>query len=297
LSLARASGSLSGTVTTLADGQPAPGVTVTVTSGEDAISTVTQSAGNVGSWTVSGLAIPSTYTVTFERADLKSQTVAVSLDAAGNPSTGPLSVGMQSAFAIVRGSVTQQSIGGAGSAVGEATIELSSATDTYQVTTASTPSSEVGLFEIRNVTPGTYTLSAARKGTRPTSVIVTVTAGQVLDVNPVLIPPATLSGTVTNLASSGPAGGITVTLYLASEYPATIYQQTTTDANGRYSFADLDAPQAYVVEISNPATGPLASKTLPLNASEAGIADLSFGSPTGVEPGSLVTATATAGGP
>ena len=170
---------------------------------------------------------------------------------------------MQSAFAIVRGTrdPTEHQRQPA-SAVGEATIELTSATDTYTVTTASTPSGEVGLFEIRNVEPGTYTLSAARKGTRPTSVIVTVTAGQVLDVDPVLIPPATLSGTVTNLASNSPAGGITVTLYVASEYPTTIYQQTTTDADGRYAFADLDAPQAYVVEISTPTTGALASKTL-----------------------------------
>ena len=189
----------------------------------------------------------------------------------------PLTVGMQSAFAIVQGTVTQQSNTGSGTAVGEATVELTAATGTYTVTTASTPSSDVGLFEIRNVEPGTYTLSAARKGTRPTSVIVTVTAGQVLDIDPVLIPPATLSGTVTNLASNTPAGGITVTLYVASSYPTTIYQQTTTDADGRYAFGDLDAPQAYVVEISTPTTGALASKTLALNASENGVADLSFG--------------------
>ncbi len=277
LGLAKASGSLSGQVTTLAAGAPAPGVTVTVTAGEKTISTVTQSAGNVGSWTVAGLPIPSTYTVTFSRADLQSQTVAVSLDAAGNPSSGgALTVGMQSAFAIIHGTVTQQSTSGGGRAVGEASVTLASATDTYLVTTASTPASALGRFEIRGVTPGTYTLSVARKGTRATSVIITVTAGQVLEFNPVLIQPATLSGTVTDRAA-GVAAGVKVTLYQASQYPSTVYQTTTTDLNGFYSFADLDAPQAYVVEVSTPATGALVSSTFSLGASEAGLVNLVFG--------------------
>ena len=38
---------------------------------------------------------------------------------------------MQSAFAIVQGTVTQQSNTGGGTAVGEATVELTSATGTY----------------------------------------------------------------------------------------------------------------------------------------------------------------------
>lgn len=285
LSLAKAAGSLAGAVITLADNSPAPGVKVTVSSGDTAISTVTQSAGSVGSWTVAGLPIPSTYTVTFSRADLQSQTVAVSLDANGTLTSGSqgagvsetgIAIGMQSAFAIITGTVTQQAAVGTGSAVGEASVTLVSATDTYAVTTASIPAEQVGRFEIANVVPGTYTLSVARKGTRPTSLIITVTAGQVLRTDPILIPPASLTGTVTDRVS-GPAAGIEVVLYQASQYPATVYQTTTTDSRGRYLFADIDAPQSYVVEIRTPAIGALGSATVALSASDAGVVDLAFG--------------------
>lgn len=285
LSLAKAAGSLAGAVTTLTDNAPAPGVKVTVSSGDTAISTVTQSAGSVGSWTVAGLPIPSTYTVTFSRADLQSQTVAVSLDANGTLTSGSqgagvsetgITIGMQSAFAIITGTVTQQAAVGTGSAVGEASVTLVSATDTYTVTTASIPVEQVGRFEIANVVPGTYTLSVARKGTRPTSLIITVTAGQVLRTDPILIPPASLTGTVTDRVS-GPAAGIEVVLYQAGQYPATVYQTTTTDSRGRYFFADIDAPQSYVVEIRTPALGALGSATVSLSASDAGVVDLAFG--------------------
>jgi hypothetical protein len=60
MSLARSSGSLSGTVTTIPGGAPAAGVAVKVTSGSTSVDTVTQSAGTVGGWTVTGLPIPAT---------------------------------------------------------------------------------------------------------------------------------------------------------------------------------------------------------------------------------------------
>src|SRR5699024_3736084 len=84
LSLSKAAGSLSGMVTTLADGKPAAGVTVTITSGTSKkLVTVTQSGKTAGSWTVAGLSIPGTFTVTFSRPDLQSQTVAVAVNSAG----------------------------------------------------------------------------------------------------------------------------------------------------------------------------------------------------------------------
>src|SRR5699024_4422840 len=89
LSLSQAAGSLSGMVTTLADGKPASGVTVAITSGASSgVTTVTPSGDNAGRWTVSGLAIPGTFTVTFSRSDLQSQTVAVALDSAGHLTSG-----------------------------------------------------------------------------------------------------------------------------------------------------------------------------------------------------------------
>ncbi|MDQ1745456.1 MAG: hypothetical protein QOE23_3795, partial [Pseudonocardiales bacterium] len=83
ISLGQSAGSLSGKVSVLPSGDPAQGVTVTVTNGALTVQTVTQSTGKVGHWTVGGLTIPSTYTVTFSRPDLAGQTVSVSLDQSG----------------------------------------------------------------------------------------------------------------------------------------------------------------------------------------------------------------------
>ena len=289
LAMAKSSGSLTGLVTLLPAGKPAPGVAVTITTGETTVSTVTQSTGSVGAWTVAGLPVPGAYTVTFSRADLQSQTVAVSLDANGKltggtgTANGGISVGMRSASAIITGTVTQRSSNGSVQKVGQAVITLSSGTDTYTVSSASLPSSSLGRYEITGITPGTYTLSANRPGTSPTTVIVTVTAGQVLTYDPVMIPPAAISGHVRD-RNSGSVIGLEVDLYQASQYPAKIYRTTTTDATGAYSFPDVDAPQAYVVEVRSTTAGALGSATLVLAASQAAVLDLTVGAITIVTP-------------
>jgi 5-hydroxyisourate hydrolase-like protein (transthyretin family) len=285
LTLARSSGSLFGVVTTLPGNVPAPGVTVTVTTGSATVQTVTQSTGTVGGWTIAGLAIPSPYTVTFSRPDLQSQTVAVTLDAAGNLSSGSagsgvgadgITVAMTSAFAEVSGVVSQRAPDGSTDPVGEAQVTLTSGSDTYSVTSASEPASAVGTYRVGGVEPGTYTLSVSRRGTTPTSVIVTVVAGQALSFNPVLIPPASISGTVTDRLGS-PQAGLDVELFRASEYPAIVAQRTTTNAAGGYSFDDVDAPQAYVLEVSSSTLGALGSSTLVLAASQAAVLDIAVG--------------------
>ena len=161
-------------------------MTVTVTAGATTVQTVTQSTGTVGGWTIAGLAIPGPYTVTFSRADLQSQTVAVTLDAAGNLTAGVrgrrqrITVAMTSAFAEISGVVSQRSPDGSTQPVGEAAVTLTSGADTYTVTSASEPAVAVGSYQVGGVVPGTYTLSVSRRGTTPTSVIVTVAAGQAL---------------------------------------------------------------------------------------------------------------------
>jgi hypothetical protein len=282
LTVARAAGSLSGTVTTIPGDAPAPGVAVSVTSGATSVQTVTQSTGAIGGWTVAGLPIPGTYTVTFSRADLQSQTIAVTLDQAGNLGSGSgvsgntIAVAMTSAFAQISGVVSQRDADGSTHPVGEAVVGLTSGVDTYTVTSASQPADAVGSYLVAGVKPGTYTLSASLPGTSPTTVIVTVVAGQNLAFNPVLIPPASITGTVTD-RSGAALGGVEVILFRASQYPAQSAQSTVTDPQGGYRFADVDAPQAYVVEVRSPTTGALGSATLVLAASEAAVLDITVG--------------------
>jgi 5-hydroxyisourate hydrolase-like protein (transthyretin family) len=295
LSLSQAAGSLSGVVTTLSDSAPAPGVTVTITSGSaTTLTTVTQSGEHAGAWTAANLPIPGTYTVTFSRSDLQSQTVAVALNSAGQLTSGAgasggIDVAMRSAFAVVQGTVTQQT-GNGTDPVGEATISLASGTQTYVVTSASTPAGELGHYQVGQVEPGTYTLSASSKGTSPTTVIITVSAGQVLTYDPVLIQPASVSGTVTS--GGVPLPGTEVDLYLTTQYPATVYRSTTTGPDGSYSFPGVDAPQAYVVEARNTTTGPLGSGTIVLAASQAGVLNLEVGSSAPVTTTSSTTTAA-----
>ena len=276
--LSASAGSLHGTVTLLAGGAPAPGVTVHVTGGSQDLTTVTQSAGQIGTWSMGGLPVPGAYTVTFSRDDLQSQTVAVSMDASGALTTGQTEVSVQMArsTATVSGLITQRTTGGGSAPVGEATVTLTAGDQTYTVTSASLPAANVGRYEIAGVAPGTYTLSVSRRGTAPTSVIITVTAGQDLRYDPVLVPSASISGTVTD-TGGGSTAGLQVLLYLTTDYPAQAYRTATVDAQGKYTFTDVDAPQAYVVEVRSPTAGPLTSTTLVLSASAAQVTNLTVG--------------------
>jgi hypothetical protein len=259
-------------VTTLADNKPAGDVTVTVTNGASTVQTVTQSTGTPGAWSVTGLEVPSTYTVTFSRADLASQTVSVSLDAFGAVSGGggvlsadQIDASLQSATAVLKGTARDT----AGNALGEIQVRLTSSAGSYAVTTASTPSTSVGKYEIERLPPGTYTISVNRKGARPTSTIVTLGAGDVRTYDPVLAQPASISGVVYGADGKTPLAGAQVVLYLASQYPTTILRTTTTDASGHYAFIDVDAPESYIVEFSYPAGGsPRASATVSVSESQ-----------------------------
>jgi len=277
LSLQTSAGTLSGTVTLAADGSPAAGVAVSVAAGSDKpLATVTQSGAAAGAWSVAGLPVPGTFTITFSRDDLQSQTVSVAMNAAGVVTSGAgadgaVTVAMVSAYATVSGTVRQQGGAGGDVAVGEATVTLASGEASYTVTSASLPAANLGRYYIGHVQPGTYTMSVVRKGTSPTTVIITVTAGQNLVYNPVLIAPASVSGLVTS--GGKPLPGAEVAMYLSSQYPAKVYAQTTADASGHYSFTGVDAPQAYVLEVRD-ASGPTTAVTVVLEASQAATVNL-----------------------
>lgn len=281
LTLGRSSGSLSGKVTLSSGGDPAAGVSVVVTDGSQTIQTATQSSGSdLGSWQVSGLALPGTYTVTFTRSDLAAHTLSISLDADGKitpASIGPgitstgISVSLHPSTAVLYGVVKQKSTDGSGaSPIGEATVQLSSGTSTYTVTTASVPDKAAGSYRIEGIPPGTYTVSVSLGGVTPTSAIVTLAAGDVTSYSPKLEPAASVTGTVVNAAGAPLGPGYVVELYLANDFPTTAYRTTTTDSNGKFSFPNVDAPQTYVVQVRPTAgSAPTGTTTLQLTASQA----------------------------
>ena len=289
VSLGASAGSLSGRVRLLPSGDPGSGVTVTVTNGVLTVQTVTQSTGDVGSWAIGGLALPSTYTVTFARPDLAAQTVSVSLDQFGAITPGSqgalitsdgIGISMRSATAVVRGTVSQR-VSATGTGVlkaGEVQISLVSGTSSFAVTSASKPDDRLGQFEIDGVPPGTYTLSVNRRGTRPTSTIITLGAGQLKVVNPLLAAPAQISGLVAS-ADGQPRPGWQVVLYLASQYPTVTARTVITDATGHYLLSDVDAPESYVIEARPAASAaPLGSVTVQIDASQQLTANITVSS-------------------
>jgi hypothetical protein len=145
------------------------------------------------------------------------------------------------------------------------------------VASASLPAGEVGKYIITKVKPGTYTLSASRRGTSPTTVTITVVAGQTFSYDPVLVPGAGITGHITD-TSGGSVAGLQVDLFESSQYPAQVYRSTVTDAKGDYVFENVDAPQAYVVQVRSATAGALGSATLVLPASQAGVLNLTISS-------------------
>lgn len=282
ITLGASSGQLSGLVS-VAGGGPAPGVGVTVTNGAQTVQTATQSSGTgIGDWTVTGLALPGTYTVTFSRSDLASQTVSVSLDASGDITPASydgttvtakgIDITLGSSTAIMAGTVQQLANAGSSTShpLGEATVTLANGTSSYAVTTASLPSTSIGAYQLEGVPPGTYTASVSYGGVSPTSQIVTLTAGQTLAFSPVLQPAASISGKVVDANGQPVGAGYVVYLYQASQYPSTVYRQTTTASDGTFTFTGLDAPQTYVVEVRpTKASAPTGSASLQLEASQA----------------------------
>lgn len=261
VSLATGVGSISGQAK-LADGAPATGVTVTVTNGQLSVQTVTLSTGSAGTYQVSGLPVPSTYTVTFSRADLASQTKAVTLDALGNATATGVNATLTSATAVLSGTVLEKPPCDNQTAnqcpVGQITVTLGSGSTSYQVTSASVK--PIGAYEFDNVQPGTYTLSFTRPGGVPTSTILTLTAGQHRPFDPVLAPAASVSGFVFT-ASAVPEqathlAGVEVRLFRADQFPSGQSRSTLTDANGHFSFENVDAPQSYVVQFAFPQGSP-----------------------------------------
>ncbi|MDQ1705619.1 MAG: hypothetical protein QOF18_1985 [Frankiaceae bacterium] len=291
VTLGGASGTLDGTVATAADKRPASGVTVTVTNGVVTLTTVTQTTGTPGAWQLEGLPVPSTYTLTFSRADLAAQTLSVALDAFGTATTQAaagttvsnkgIAVSMRSSTAEFRG---QTVTGGVG--VGEVLVTISSGAQTFSVTSATVPTTfgaadtlpaRAGLFDFDRLPPGTYTVTVSRNHARPTSSIVTLAAGDIsaVDNTLTLAAPVNICGVVRNasLAGSPGAKNVLVRLFRASNYPKVAAAETTTadgaggSTIGRFCFNDVDAPENYILEVDYPTAGtPYLTKKVVVNS-------------------------------
>jgi hypothetical protein len=267
VTLSGGAGSISGTVFLASDGSPAGGVGVQVSNGSITLQTVTLSVGAVGTFQVTGLPVPSTYTITFSRPDLASITQAVDLDPFGQRDVANVNGSMPDATGSVSGTVTEVLTG---FGIGEVDVSLSDGATTFRTKSETKPlPSDSGRYFIGGIKPGTYTLTFNRRGATPVSVIVSIGAGQPLLQNAVVGKPASITGSIDfidNLNVHQPLIGAEVRLFVLSQYPNTVLTRTTTTVPcptppspataACFSFTDLVAPESYLLEFAYPAGAP-----------------------------------------
>jgi hypothetical protein len=248
VSLSPRTGSLSGTVSEN-DVGPVGGVTVTVSGADVQMSTTTASQGDVGHYTFTNLPSPATYTVTFAKPGLVAQTRLEDLDAdAGRINVTGVDASLIPSTATIEGIVRNF----VNTPVAGAKLVLTDGTNTRELRSANDPD---GRFKFTAVEPGAYTLSASLPGTSPAVLLVNVAAADVRDLDIALDAQASLVGRVLLRSDAPPHEcspfiGISVRLFLAENFPnGDPLLETVTDRQGRYVFADLEAPDDYVVAV------------------------------------------------
>lgn len=266
-------GSISGKVT-LADEGPVGGVTVAVSDGETTYRTESHSVGDVGSYIVTNLPIPGTYTVTFSGDGLARQVRSVDLDPAAEINLTGVNATLTAATATVTGRVSNES-----GPAGGVDVEISDGTTTLTTrsATAAQGTSRVGDYAIAGIPPGTYTLTFRQIGAVPVSVLLTVSAGERAVENVVLEPQAQISGRVLRSASgstaAAPLAGVQVIAYRVADFPSVIAATAVTGDDGTYTLTNLSAPEEYIIEFAYPVGAvPQQSIRLELDAGQSLVA-------------------------
>jgi 5-hydroxyisourate hydrolase-like protein (transthyretin family) len=275
--LAAAAGTVTGRVTG-PDGSGLGGVEVRATSdGVDVVSATVDGASDVaGTFSLVGLPVPGTYTLTFALEGRRTVTREVRVAAGSAPS--PVSVTMIPETVRVAGTVT--GLDGAG--LGRVTMVLS---DGVRVRTSLSADDPLGRFEFSDVAPGSYTLTARRPGAEPVVVLVAVpdgvTDGSGVDLEvPVAVGPAAVIVGRAVAADSTPLAGIVVRLFRLAEYPGAAslaVASTVTDAEGRFSLTGFEAPADHIVALYTSSTATSAAVTAsarPATASTTDVGDV-----------------------
>lgn len=171
VALSVASGVVTGMVTG-PDGAPVGGATVTVIGGEFIQETDTLTSGAVGSYRMSGLPLPGTYTITVSADGMNRVTTEVTLDA--DEPDAAADVVLASTVGRITGRVFDAD---SGAPISGVELVVSDGENIRETTSASAPASEVGRFSLSGLTPGVYTITATRPDDGTTTVLREVVGG------------------------------------------------------------------------------------------------------------------------
>jgi hypothetical protein len=161
--LAPAFGTVTGVVRGPSGEDGIGGVTVTVSGSGVLVATESLTSGSVGSFRVPDLALPGTYTITFDLPGYARQTRQFTISRATPTATVDVRLGVN--LARVTGRITD---GGTTAAEGvrDVVVVLTDGGSFRRETvTATAPGSAVGNYEFTDVPPGTYSIIATRAST------------------------------------------------------------------------------------------------------------------------------------
>jgi len=242
-----ATGSIDGEVLD-SNGQSVGGVEITLTGGDVELAARSVSPGTggtlpAGTYRFEQLPAPGTYTLTFSLDGLVSQVRLVNIGGSGPSAVTGIDIVMSPSKAVIRGIVRNLAL----QPVSNSTLTLTNGVSTRILRSADEP---VGEFSFANVEPGTYTLTAELQGAAAVVQLVTVQAGDALNVALELGQQASLSGRVVLPDLVTPGVGFEVRLFLPAQFPGgTVLAYATTDVNGRYSFSEVAAQEDFVVAV------------------------------------------------
>ena len=194
-------GSISGTVTGVT-GKPLGNVTVSIGGMAKAASTKTLTAGDIGSYTISALPTPGTYTVTFSLPGYASQTIGVTLSSDGL-ATG-VNVTLSSALGQIVGEVKDAT---SGQPLPGVSVTVTDGGPPQQTVTASTPA---GGYTFAQLPPGTYSVTYSLSGYASQTALIKLVAGRTLTQDVELVP-GNSAGTAAVTASPVTTASVTAT--------------------------------------------------------------------------------------
>lgn len=240
-------GTLRGTVTDAATGEPLQGATLSVADRDR-----TTTTDGTGAYQFTGLA-PGTLTVEAVADGFVSRTLEVAVEAGTIALLSPALTPSRTLEVSVAGAITDNDTG---AAIAGATVAVSGADEATATTGAD------GSYSIQGLAPGTLTLEASAAEYRVATASIEAEAGTRLNFSPALqpedLPPADgaaagLAGTVVDSIDRRPIDGASVTLDIDGDT-----RTTETDREGDFSFDGLPSGSANL-EISaddfEPASG------------------------------------------